>query len=344
MGGIEPGSFCQPLCSCVFFAISDERDGLLNGKDLRTVDCAIHASPYMGIAGGSRHRGFFIENLAITPSQGRHLSTTTDGVHLTGTPGDVIIDHATFEALGDDAINMGVVWDTLTRVTSSKSFSMTGADGPANPGETLAFFDEGLAFVGSARVQSSVGSETRAIESQNGVDWLRPGIKAIYTTHIPSHFYISNVTVRNKIGRGMLIGGLHGLIPNSTFDSVTMTGILFHFSSYWSEGAPGSDIAIRNNQFTRMNLSRDFANRERGWEPSHLGMRRLMLPAKLPPSSRRPTITLTASIQCFRISRSQETRFRALLERASICLALPTHIQRRARRGSCAIDSPDAQP
>jgi hypothetical protein len=231
---------------------------LLNSGDLRIIGCAIHASPYMGIAGGSGHRGFSIENLTITPSQGRRLSTTADGVHLTGTSGDVIVDHATVEALGDDAINMGVVWDTLTKVTSSKSFSMTGADGPANPGETLAFFDEGLAFLGSARVQSSAGSETRTIELQNGVDWLRPGIKAIDMTHIPSHFYISNVTVRNKIGRGMLIGGFHGLIQDSTFDSVTMTGIFFHFSSYWSEGAPCSDIAIRNNQFIRTHVSRGF--------------------------------------------------------------------------------------
>ena len=231
---------------------------LLNSGDLRIVDCTIHASPYMGIAGGAGHRGFSIEHLTVTPSQGRHFSTTADGVHLTGTPGDVIVDHAVFEALGDDAINLGVVWDTLTKVASSNSFSMIGADGPANPGDTLAFFDEGLAFLGSARVKSSSGPDTRNVILQNGVNWLRPGIKAINMTHIPSHFYISNVTVRNKIGRGMLIGGLHGLIQNSTFDSVTMTGILFHFSSYWSEGAPGSDIAIRNNQFMRTHISRDF--------------------------------------------------------------------------------------
>jgi hypothetical protein len=31
-----------------------------------------------------------------------------------------------------------------------------------------------------------------------------------------------------------LIGGLRGVLQDSTFDSVTMTGILFHFSSYWS--------------------------------------------------------------------------------------------------------------
>ena len=231
---------------------------LLQSGDLRFVDCTLHASPYMGIAGGDRQRGFSFENLIITPSQGRHFSTTADGVHLTGTSGDVIFDHARFEALGDDAINLGVVWDTLTKVASSKTFTMAGSDSPAKQGDTLAFFDEALAFLGSARVQSCAGGGTLTVALENDVNWLRPGIKAIDMNHIPSHFYISDVTVQNKIGRGFLIGGMHGLIQNSTFNSITMTGILFHFSSFWSEGAPTSDVALRNNQFIRTHVSRDF--------------------------------------------------------------------------------------
>jgi hypothetical protein len=135
---------------------------------------------------------------------------------------------------------------------------MAGADSPAKAGDTLAFFDESLAFVGSARVQSSSGDGPRKIQLQNTVAWLRPGLKALNMSHVPSGFYISGVTVRKKIGRAILIGGLHGLIQDSTFDSVTMTGVLFHFSSYWSEGAPSSDVAIRNNQFLRMHVSRKF--------------------------------------------------------------------------------------
>jgi hypothetical protein len=231
---------------------------LLDTGDVRIVQCTIHSSPYMGIAGGDRQRGFSIENLTIIPSQGRHISTMADGVHLTGASGDIIFDHGTFEALGDDAINMAVVWDSLTAVSSTSSFSMTGADSPAKEGDTLAFFDESLGFIGSARVKSSIGDGPRKIQLQNGASWVRPDLKAINMSHIPSGFYISGVTVRKKIGRGILIGGLHGLIQDSTFESVTMTGILFHFSSYWSEGAPSSDVAIRNNQFLRTSYARKF--------------------------------------------------------------------------------------
>lgn len=226
--------------------------------DVRIIQCTMHSSPYMGIVGGDRQRGISIENLTITPSQGRHISTTADGVHLTGALGDIIFERGTFEAMGDDAVNVAVVWDTLTTVSSSSAFSMAGADSPAKPGETLAFFDETLAFLGSARVQSSSGDGPRKIQLQNGVGWLRPGIKAINMSHIPSHFYMSGMTVRKKIGHGIIFGALHGVVQDSTFESLTMGGIVFHFSSYWSEGAPSSDIAIRNNQFIRTNWSKKF--------------------------------------------------------------------------------------
>lgn len=231
---------------------------LENTGDLRFIQCTIHSSPYMGIVGGDRQRGISIENLTISPSQGRHISTTADGVHLTGALGDIIFDGGTFEALGDDAVNVAVVWDTLTAVNSSSSFSMAGADSPAKPGETLAFFDETLAFIGSARVQSFNGEGPRKIQLQNSVGWLRPGLKAINMSHIPSHFYMSGVTVRKKIGHGIIFGALHGVIQDSTFESLTMGGLVSHFSSYWSEGAPSSDIAIRNNHFVRTNWSRKF--------------------------------------------------------------------------------------
>jgi hypothetical protein len=231
---------------------------LYGTADLRIAQCTIHASPYMGIAGGDRQRGFSFENLSITPSQGRHISTTADGVHLTGALGDIIFDHGTFEAMGDDAVNVAVVWDSLTAATSGNSLTMAGADSPAKEGDTIAFFDESLAFVGSSRVQSSSGSGPQKIQLKDSVHFLRPGLKAINMSHIPSRFYISGVTVRKKIGRGIILGALHGVIQDSTFESLTMCGIDFHFSSYWSEGAPSSDVAIRNNQFLRTNWSMKF--------------------------------------------------------------------------------------
>jgi hypothetical protein len=48
------------------------------------------------------------------------------------------------------------------------------------------------------------------------------------------------------------------VIQDSTFEDLTYSGIVFHFSSFWSEGGPSSDIAIRNNQFIRTSSSKKF--------------------------------------------------------------------------------------
>jgi len=224
-------------------------------SDLRIVNCTIHASPYMGIAGGDRQRGISIENLTITPSQSRPISTTADGVHLTGARGDIIIERGTFDALGDDAVNIAEVWDTVSANASSTSFAMQGADSTAQNGDTLAFFDEALAFVGSASVATASGTSPQKIELKSGLNALRPGLKAINLAHVPAGFYVSGVTFRHKIGHGIIFGGLHGLIQDSTFEDLTYSGIIFHFSSFWSEGAPSSDIAIRNNTFARVSSS-----------------------------------------------------------------------------------------
>lgn len=71
---------------------------LRGAGDLRFIQCTIHSSPYMGIAGGEGQRGFSFENLSIIPSGGRRLSTMAGGVHLTAGLGDVIFNHAAFEA------------------------------------------------------------------------------------------------------------------------------------------------------------------------------------------------------------------------------------------------------
>jgi hypothetical protein len=178
--------------------------------DFRIIDCTIHASPYMGITGGDRQRGISLENLTITPSQSRPISTTADGIHLTGAQGDIVLEHGIYQAMGDDAVNIAEVWDTLTSVASKTAFTMAGADSPPKEGDTLAFFDEALALVGSARVQASSGGGPRKIQLKSALNSLRPGLKAINLAHTPSGFYVSGVTFRKKIGHGIIFGGLHG--------------------------------------------------------------------------------------------------------------------------------------
>jgi parallel beta-helix repeat protein len=85
------------------------------------------------------------------------------------------------------------------------------------------------------------------------VTWLSSGIYVTDISHVPSRVYISGVHIHDKLGRGILLGGFHMLVENSTFRNITATGIDAIFSSYFLESTGASDIAIRNNTFVGAN-------------------------------------------------------------------------------------------
>jgi hypothetical protein len=241
-----------------FAAVAIQDDYTTN--DLEILHTTVHASPYMGITAGQSTRGLALIDVRETPSQGRPISTIADGTHFTGMSGDIVVEHSDFEKEGDDVMNITTVWDTLTAVNSGDSFVMSGGDGNPNKGDTLAFFDESMAFLGSAKVDSvapanlppwPIGPVTVQLDAVRS--FLKPGIHAVNMNHAPSRVYISDVDIHDKLGRGILIGGFHMLIRNSHFRNITATAIASIVSSYFGESVASSDIAIRDNTMDHTN-------------------------------------------------------------------------------------------
>ena len=239
------------------FAGSAIENDYLN-KDIRIIHTTIHTAPYIGITAGQIGRGIALEDVHATPSQGRPFTTIADGFHSTGLSGDIIVENSSFEKEGDDAMNITNVWDTLTAVDATDSFVMSGADANPNPGDTLAFVDEAMGYLGSGKIASvgpsnlppwPVGPVTVKLDSP--LSWLRPGIHAVNLSHVPSRVYVSDVNIHDKLGRGILIGGFHMLIQRSSFRNITGTAIASIVSSFFSESPGASDIAIRDNTMAR---------------------------------------------------------------------------------------------
>jgi Right handed beta helix region len=241
-----------------FAAVAIQDDYTTN--DLQIRHTTVHTSPYMGITAGQNTRGLALIDVRETPSQGRPISTVADGSHFTGMSGDIVVEHSDFEKEGDDVMNITTVWDTLTAVNASGSFVMSGADGNPNAGDTLAFFDETMAFLGSAKVDSVAPANLPpwpdgpvTVQLDSARRFLKPGIYAVNMNHAPSRVYISDVDIHDKLGRGILLGGFHMLIRNSRFRNLTATAIASIVSNYFSESVASSDIAIRDNTILHTN-------------------------------------------------------------------------------------------
>ena len=237
-------------------AITDD----YGSNDIRIINTTVHTSPYMGITAGQGGRGLALENVKETPSQGRPFTTIADGTHFTGVGGDIIVEGGEFEREGDDVMNITEVWDTLSAVNSADSFVMNGADAIPSAGDTIAFFDEGLGFLGSADVESISpanlppwGGQPITVQLRSSLRWLKAGLYAVNMNHAPSRVYVSGVDIHDKLGRGILLGGFHMLVRRSTFRNITNSAIASIMSSYFGEGTGISDIAIRNNRMIGTN-------------------------------------------------------------------------------------------
>ncbi len=241
------------------FLASDIIDDF-GSSDIRIINTTVLTSPYIGIAAPSQGgRGLSFENVVVKPSQGRPISTMADN-HINGVGGDIIIEGGDFSHEGDDVLNVTVVFDTVTNVNSTSEFVISGPDAAPALGDTLAFFDPGLGYLGSAIVDSLSpsnippwGGQPITVGLNAPLTWLSSGIYVTDISHVPSRVYISGVHIHDKLGRGILLGGFHILVQDSTFKNITATGIAAIFSSFFQESTGVSDIAIRNNTFVGTN-------------------------------------------------------------------------------------------
>ena len=230
-------------------------------NDIRIINTTVLTSPYIGISAATQGgRGLSYENVVVKPSQGRPISTMADN-HIVSLSGDIIIEGGDFTHEGDDVLNVTVTFDNLTTVNSASSFVMSGTDAAPALGDTLAFFDPAMGYLGSATIDSISPSNIPpwggglpiTVGLTAPVTWLTPGIYVTDISHVPSRVYISGVHIHDKLGRGILLGGFHMLVQNSSFKNITGTGVASIFSSFFHESTGVSDIAIRKNIFSGTN-------------------------------------------------------------------------------------------
>jgi hypothetical protein len=79
------------------------------------------------------------------------------------------------------------------------------------------------------------------------------GIYVTDINHVPSRVCISGVHIHDKLGRGLVLGGFHMLVQDSSFENLTAAGIATFISGYFHESIGLSDIAIHNNALVGTN-------------------------------------------------------------------------------------------
>jgi len=94
------------------------------GLDIARVTVA--TVPGMGFyAEGSNGVSVQHFQISMPPGSKRLMSTTADGIHLSWTRGDVVIDQSTLEGMGDDGLNLHTVWLNLSAIDTAHATIQT---------------------------------------------------------------------------------------------------------------------------------------------------------------------------------------------------------------------------
>jgi hypothetical protein len=229
---------------------------LYNCTDVRMQDIAIHAAPGMAFLGENCRNAQF-ERITIAPPAGtnRLMTTSADGIHLSGCSGTVEIRDCSMESMGDDGVNVhGNYLRVVKRVDARTAIVAQPGDMPFRSAE-LPLRGDHVVFT-SSQTLGPIGED-----DLSGAD---PGTNAVlhFTSDIPESvgtgdllfdrdnnpkLTVANCRFWGNRARGVLVHR-SAVIENCQFAHQFEEAILMLESTAGTEG-PGADhTAVRNNE------------------------------------------------------------------------------------------------
>jgi len=217
----------------------------------------IHAAPGLAFypRGTSHHT---IRDCHIKLKEGRIFSTTSDGIHMRGSRGHMLVEDCSFEGMGDDGINVHSSALSVVETPAPNQIVVRKHTFSVRPGDELVQVrSDSATILGKAKVKE--------VQDQGGT-WLitldrgLPDVAAGEGFNSSDNFYnlseaatpfvIRNCHFKDYRGRGILISAHGGVIENNLFEMPEGWGVVLLYESVrWAEGPMANNLLIRNNEF-----------------------------------------------------------------------------------------------
>lgn len=264
-----------PAC----FKISD------NTGPVRIENVTLHATPKMGFTVTENQGPVTFRNVAIRPRPGtkRLLGGNSDGIHAKGNRVGPVIEHSYFEAMLDDAINIGMMMEVSPAILSPTTFVLRSTSyGNVSPalhaGDLLDAYDlrggrqlSDSNPVTAVKVLDKTG-RTRQVTVKNPIDgmvaldpkWRNAGGAALVDGQTATRFVIQGISnpgfvirdcvFRNKVRSAIIGRGPGGQITGSVIENVTGYGIAAFNGLQFNEGPVPSALTIQGNRVSNARL------------------------------------------------------------------------------------------
>lgn len=230
-----------------------------HSQDVSIQNVEIFSSPSMGIVADGGGRGYLISHVKVgnKPNQTKAgISTNADATHFANVGGDIILENNDFGWQGDDAVNITSLFININRNNASADWMNIGQDQVYRlrsfvKGEEVFIFDENLNFLSANEISDMDLDNKRFMLTQKitNQNFLMLGLD-----QIPRRVVMSNNYFHDHRARGILMGGIDGLVENNLIERVTLEGILLAADNdNWQEGPGPSNTIIRSNRISKVN-------------------------------------------------------------------------------------------
>jgi hypothetical protein len=222
-------------------------------EDLTFDGLTIHSGPGMGILAYGMKRGLAIVNSNINPGSDplKLISTEYDAIHLLVTGGDVIVDDNHISGQGDDAINFNnPMQPVVAGDGNSSKITLSAYSRFIQPGDTLAFFDPDVNFIGKTNVvgTKALGGLNYEIVMASAIPGLTTQTVVRDLQLINSRYAIERNEIKNCHCHGILLQTPFGLVDHNTISGISGNAIrlLTNVDSF-KEGVGALDVIVREN-------------------------------------------------------------------------------------------------
>ena len=228
-------------------------------------------------------RGFHITRSALTRMPNQPISGTGNAFMFDiAVSGDVVIEDSSFGYQGDDGFDMNTQITRFTPTPVNNTTPMTtfpfnasrpselqwpAFGGPpygAQQGDTIALFDNTLAFRGVAKVTSATlqadgSTSALAIDHPAESDLAKAGfIAADLSIGAGARYLIRNNTFAYNRARALLLQTPFGWVDHNRFIGQTLKSLYVLASQYWGEGPGAHELIVSHNVFDSRRHRSDF--------------------------------------------------------------------------------------
>jgi len=271
-----------------------------NTGPVRVENVTLYATPKMGFTLVENRGQVVLDDVSIRPKPGtkRLLSGNSDGVHAKGNRIGPVIENCYFEAMLDDAINVGMMLEVSPKIVSPTNFILRSTSyGNSSPvlrvGDRLDAYDLNagrqlananpitavriLDKTGRLRevsVRDPIGCMV-AVESR----WRNAGGKNLADEQAATRFAIQeisnpgfiirNCVFRNKVRSAIIAKGPGGLVTGNTVENVAGYGIAGSNDPMFNEGPVPANYVVTGNRVANsylaaISVAASFAGRQTG--------------------------------------------------------------------------------